>query len=419
PSSSKVKIVLKSFNATLDSVNVLSGTNQKFQLATIPKHAGRAVSLVIALAGKDTIEKEMVPVEVEQGDPLKVLILASSPDFDNKFLKDRLAQNGYVVVERTSVSKNKFEKNFLNTPTVPLGRITSSLLDKFDVTIADAAALNSLSTPELTSIQTQVAQKSMGLIVKADSVSNSSFYSSSFPLATLGNRQLLGLSLSDSTNFPAINVESVLSIRSMPGTQPLVADKQNRVFVNSSLFGSGKIVLTTLANTFSWALAGYQNDYDKFWTELLNKVSAKQVADEAWTISPALPEINKRVQVQVHTNSAKVPQGQVGEAAVYLKQNPDLPYQWDGIFYPTKAGWQVGIQLSGKPFYWYAYDKSDWKMIGEKERLEATVRYLSDHNNILRKGEKEARMIDREINKLIFLLLFLFCAGYMWFENKV
>lgn len=423
PSAYKAKMVLRSFNTTLDSVSIAFGKNEKFQLTTIPKQAGRAVYSIAVIINKDTVEKESAPIQVEKGASLKVLILASSPGFENRFLKNYLSQNGSEVVVRTAISKNKYDKEYLNTAQVNADRITAALLDKFDITIADATELAAISKAELAAIQTQVAQKSMGLIIKADSlVSNSPFYAGRFPLTFLaGNtKQQVVVNLSDSTgNLPALPIENLLFIRHRGSTQPLVSDKQNRIFVNNALYGTGKIIVTTLTNTYNWALSGNQNEYDKFWTTLLNKAAAKPATDEAWFISPSPARINEAVQLQVETNNAGVPKGLVAESDVYLKSNDDLPYQWTGTFYPAKEGWQPGIGLNGKAFYWYAYNKNDWKNIDALKKIKATEQYVAENLHASKKESKAAKPVEREIPKLLFFFLFLLSAGFLWFEDKI
>jgi hypothetical protein len=88
PSSSAKKIVLSDFNTTLDSVIIKGTKPQPFQLTATPKQLGRAVLSLSIVDNRDTLEKEPMPVQVEQGSPVKLLMLASTPDFENRFLKN-------------------------------------------------------------------------------------------------------------------------------------------------------------------------------------------------------------------------------------------------------------------------------------------------------------------------------------------
>ena len=302
--SSNTKIVISHFTTTLDSVLLSANKNQAFTLSTIPKAEGRTTFSMAVINNNDTIEKETLPVQAERGARLKILMLASSPDFDNKFLQNHLSKEGFEVAARTTISKNKYAYDYLNTPAVSLSNITSSLLDKFDVLIADAAELSVISPSQLSLIQSQVAQKSMGLVIKADSIGKSSFYSTHFPVnAVAGDtQQQLKIFLFDTSGkLPVLTADYPLSIKNEPSTQPLVLDKQNKVYVSSTLYGSGKIIFTTLSNTYTWALSGNEEDYNRFWSTLLNKAAAQPSSTEAWSVSPLLPVINTPVQLQLQT----------------------------------------------------------------------------------------------------------------------
>jgi hypothetical protein len=110
--ASPVTLLLNGFNSIVDSVVIPAQQTKPFLLRTIPKQNGKAVFPIVALRGKDTLEKEPVPVEIVQSNGLKIMILAASPDFENKFLKDWLSQNGYTVVSKTNISTNNLTGPF-------------------------------------------------------------------------------------------------------------------------------------------------------------------------------------------------------------------------------------------------------------------------------------------------------------------
>jgi hypothetical protein len=406
---SSKKIVLTGFGIALDSAIIPANKNHNFELTTIPKHTGRTVYSLSVIDKKDTIQKEPVPVQVEQGESLKILILASSPDFENKFLKNWLAQKGYEVAVRTAISKNKFDKDYVNTPIINLNRITSSLLDKFDIIIADAAELASISRQELATLQSYIIQKSKGLIIKTETASSrSAFYTNRFPLATGNlNGQPITVNLIDSSfKLSPLVMESPVVIRNQNGTLPLVSDKQNRVFVSSSLYGTGKMVISTLPNTFSWALSGKQVDYGNFWSELLNNAAGKKIEEESWGTSPFLPRINKPITILLRTNNNGLPQGQVDGTTVYLKNNHNLPFEWSGSFWPSKEGWQTGIQMNGDTYYWYAYGNNDWKTVEAFDKLQMKEQYAVGNLYKAASGEKPITSQKTEFPKIIELTKF-------------
>ncbi len=89
--SRPVKLVLKGLNTQLDTATIAAKTNADFELNTIPKNEGRAVYHLLAIAGKDTLANESLPIEIDPVKPLKILMLSASPDFETRFLKNWLS----------------------------------------------------------------------------------------------------------------------------------------------------------------------------------------------------------------------------------------------------------------------------------------------------------------------------------------
>lgn len=418
-SPSKTKIILAHFGMVLDSAYITANKKEPFSLSTIPKGEGRTTYSLTAITNKDTIEKETLPVEVGQGKKISVLILSSSPDFNSKFLKNELAGQGNSVVSRTTISKNKYASDYLNTQQISLDHITVSLLNHFAILIADATALSSLPKSEEAIIQAQVARQGLGLIIKGDSAVTSSFYSAMFPAKSglKDSVRLLNLSLSDTS----IKLPSLAAVNSFfigaGNAQPLVQDKQNKVYTSTALWGVGKIVFTSLQNTFLWALSGHEEAYNQYWSVLLNKALTTSPEEEVWQVFPAIAVTNEPAVIQLQTNSDAPPQALVNGVAVHLKNNSDLPYLWTGIYYPQREGWQAGVGMNGKPWYWYAYLASDWQNVSRSQKIIATKQYIS--TNLYKEKHRANRVTKQtELPFIYIYLLLLISCGYLWWERK-
>ena len=145
-----VKIVLTGVGMVLDSAEGAAD----FELHTVPAQTGRAVFRLVAVRGKDTLEQEDLPVEVEPARRLRILMLASSPGFENRFLLNWLAAGGHEVAARIGVSRDKIASVSVNSP-------TPGLLHAFDVVIADAAAFPAGLRHEV--------EGGLGLVIRIDS----------------------------------------------------------------------------------------------------------------------------------------------------------------------------------------------------------------------------------------------------------
>jgi hypothetical protein len=410
-----VQLLLRGFNTLLDSVTP-SSTQQQFTLRCIPKHLGRAVYTIQVVAGKDTLQTQPLPVEVAGSAALQVLVLASSPDFDHKFLAGWLAKNGYGVAMRTLISKNKYEQTFLNTTRLPAGELNATLLNRFALVIADVAALTAAGATELAVIRSQVAQ-GMGLLLKTDTLfPAAAFYTTPFSL-TAGSAQPERKQLlqnSQSTLAPLANA-GALYIREQNGLQPLVWNENKQLLAAAGLYGSGRLVLTTLQNSYAWLLQGDSSAYQHYWHTLLQQAARDTGEAESWHVQPFIPRVHTPVQLLLQTTGT-APRAQTGENSISLAGHPLLPWQWSGRYWPDHPGWQPSFTWGGQTRWWYAFDKNDWKDLLQQERWQQTRAYLTARK--LTPGVTTLPVTRRPLPQWPFFLLFLLACGYLWIEQK-
>ena len=416
-SSSKAKIIISQFGAVLDSAYVAANSEKSFSMSVVPKQVGRASYVLAIVAGNDTVKKETIPVQVEEGKLLTVLLLSSSPDFDTKFLKKFLSEQGYKIATRIRISKEKYATNYQNIKSLSLNNITTSLLTRFDVLIADASELNAIPKPQLAAIQAQV-QKGLGLLVKADTLLPSSF-STSLLAETDTTRPLAPYLLDTTEQLPSIINQTGLVIRKEANAQAIAWDGAERQYANYKLYGAGRFVCTSLANTYTWALSGHEEAYQRFWTVLINKAVMPMATEEVWSVSPVLPVTNFPVVIQLQTKMLGIQQAQVNGTPVYLQNHPDLLYQWSGTYYPEKWGWQQLIGLNGSVFYWFAWNPNDWQNVQATEKMIATKRMALQHQSLVKDGSEKVITTEREaFPKIYFFILFVVSCGYLWLERK-
>ncbi|MCW3117376.1 MAG: hypothetical protein JWM28_1458 [Chitinophagaceae bacterium] len=421
-SAHEIKILLQAFNETVDSAIIPAKTNPDFSLHTIPKNSGKAVYSLVALAATDTLQNEPVPLEVSPGEPLKILFLSSSPDFENTFLKSHLSQHGYAVAIRTTISKNKSGAQFLNMPELPGNQITNSFLGQFDLLIADDDALQEINASGLSAFREAIERHGLGLIVKLNNEKNkSSFYSRLFPVHLIQpDKKLYSFihSVFPDSNSYKIKIEEPVSIRYQPGTQILLQDQQSNIFASGAMYGNGKIVATTLNNTFSLALSGNLKAYQTLWSFLLQEAAKKIVPAETWRIYPAFPLVNEPVQLQLETSNPGTPQGRVGDSKLYLKQRGLLPWQWEGIYWPVEDGWQSLLSINGTVEEWYVYKNSDWKKLFNFQKTKETKKYEAHHPVSFVQGKHDIIYNWTAYLPFSLLILFFICCAFLWIEQK-
>ncbi len=421
PDSGTVKLYLKNAKVILDSAIISPSAISHFELKTIPAFSGRGNYLLTVQANnKDSIDYN-IPFEIKPVKPASVLMLSSSPDFENRFLKDYLYQNGYQLVIRTNLSRDKFEYQYLNIEPVNISRINAETISNFEVLIADEGAIKNLGELALRQIVNQVQNKALGLLIRTTETSSAKPLMESFTLFTKNSgEQRLQVQLSGSEEkLPVIVQEKPFYIRGSEEIVPLLTTQTNEILAAKALSGSGKIVLTTIGNSFQWALSGNQKQYEMYWSELIKSVLPNAPPDfQLQTLSP-LPIINDPAEIQLILKTDSLPEIFAGNARIAVQQQPFLKNRWNGRWWPDSSGWNPFRKAGTDSIAWiYVHNSGDWSILKNIEKRKATEQM---QNRVMLAGKDSARDDIFKKNLLapvFYFLLFILSSGYLWFEKK-
>lgn len=414
-----VSIYLAAFGNSIDTVTIAPLQEQAFHLQTIPKHSGRAVYSVITVAKKDTLENNALPFEVLPTQPLRVLVLAATPNFEHKFLKNWLYENNYAVATRTMVSKAKYATSFLNTKSIALDNITASALNNFDVLIADDDVLSGLNANELAAIKTAIVQQGLGLVVQRDSGNNTNkFYQQAFAINTTSNSEQKTLQLQFNNTKEQLTVTQPTYLQANANTQTIVTDDNTKIVAGVSILGMGKIVATTLTTTYGLVLQNKQASYYQLWSLLLQKAAKQTSEDINVTVKPSIiyPYQQATIQLESATESIGVT---VQQTALALQQQVQLPYLWSASYWPRQIGWQRIEIASGFSKYWYVFAPKDWAFVQGTDNILATKMYAATHKYPLNNESVTTTKQTATLPKIYCFLLFLLAMGALWLERKL
>ncbi len=415
-----VRLVLKELNTTTDSTTVEHEGIESFQLTSLPKNTGKIINRLIAIAGKDTLENEPLPFLIEPIIHIKVLVLTSSPGFESKFLKNWLSEQGFEVAVRSTISKDKISTQFVNTPQVPLTQLSASVPDKFDVLISDLAALISLNQTESASLKQQVSQNGLGLIIKADTVFKTPvLLQNDFSIYQPADKdQPLSPQIQNAKLTAKIPITGQQFITDKEDMQTLASDAQHRVLAAMTISGTGKVVCTTLNETYKWMLAGDKDDYSAYWSLLIAKAAKSAPQSENWSVVTPFPTVNARITIQLQTATQPGAILMDNERASPI-QNALSPFQWQSSWWPLWPGWHIIKHTAGsveKPVY--VYDKNDWADIKAVNKIIATQKYASDStlSGVTKQIHGKVRI---PVSKAYFYALLLLCCAFLWAEGKM
>lgn len=419
-SNKTAKLVLYGWRNRVDSIEIGAGKQQQFSFSVVPENEGRGLYHLTVLAGKDSLEKETIAYQVRPAKALKVLMLGASPDFETKFLKNWLADFGYTVISKNSISKEKYQKTYSNARQFDFEKVTTALLEEQDLIVSDEAAIQTLSATELAIVKQAISENGIGLILNVDSLlSKKNFINEIFSIKSAdSNKASIKISkLGESNTTSPINLKHPFQIIENDGTQPLFIDQQKRVFASVAAYGKGKLLVNTVQKTSSWLLSGNKNDYRNYWTTLINQSARKETTLEAWNIKTELPRVDDAIAFAAQISSGNTPQLSIKNNELYPKQNELLPGFWDAIYWPEIAGWQTMIGTKGELRDWYIYTDRSWKAIYANKQINQTKAYLK---NRLSDETKKIAHINREsqIPPIYLFLIFLLSMAFLWVERK-
>ena len=349
-------LVLKGLGLQLDSVKLKPETVSKFSLKTRPPLSGRGVYQLLAIKGADTLANEPIPFEMMEAEPMKILMLASYPDFEYKFLKNWLYENKYPVIFRSQISKGKYSTDYLNTENTSVNTITATVLKNTDLVIVDEDTWATLSGAETAAINTAV-RSGLGLLLRAKAA------------------------------------------------KP------------THLSGRGKIVVTAVADTYSLLLEGKKTAYADFWSSLIKAGARKKQALMQWQVLPEYPVVGTKSRIMVEQSAGThMPQVTLLKDTLAMRQNMEKPFQWDAFFWPVKSGW-LTANIDKQVANFYVFDAMNWKSYTWYNRLKYTSAYLKSQKSI--KQSVESKQIKtKTLSSWWYFTVFLLAAGYLWYEAK-
>lgn len=417
-SNTAIQLKLYGLGTDLDSIIVQANSKSAFLFSNQPKQAGKAIYQLIALKGKDTLSVEKVPFEVVAKQPIQVLILASFPDFEYKFLKNWLYEKQYQVVFRSQISKGKYSSDFLNTTAVDVSRINAALLKKMDVLVMDEDEMSAISPIERISINEAVSN-GMGLILRLTNPKPNA-NSPKYGRYEIPSASAAAINISAATGhlkFSELPFPQTLFLETTPSEQTLFKLANGKSVVNIQLNGMGKMLISSLAATYQWELAGKKTDYALFWSAMFLKASRKELKNQSIELFPQFLSVGNTARLVASLVDTKVPSLAFNDIKLSPKQNMELPFKWDAVFWPTIAGWNT-LTVNNVIENAFVYEQTDWVALKNANKLNLNLNFST------RKLAKELNLkvteqkVNEEFSKWWFYLIFIAAVAYLWYEQR-
>lgn len=412
---------LRAAGAVRDSVRLPAGGGA-FRLRYRPKTTGLAQYELLLRRPGHLLATEPVPVEVTPPARPAVLLLASSPSPEFKFLKTYLADQRFAVALRTDVSRGLVQTEILNQPAQPLDRLTPAQLAQFTVVVADAGALAGLPVPEAQALARAVRAGSLGLILLADPAPVPRATPARADFVVLPRPAAPGVALPLAwPDGPGAQAALPAQLRPVAALRPLITGPGQVWAAAARRVGLGFVVVSVVPETFRWALQGKAPTYASFWNRLLSAATPAPAPEAAWHPGTVWPRPYQPLTLHLTAAfPAQQPTVQplAGGPATHLalRQDPRLP-EWSAApFWPGRAGWHAITGPGAAVSRFYVFAETDWLGPELQQRQQAlTQREVQ--------APRRAALFADEIltpwPAAWFFGLFLLAAGYLWLEEKL
>jgi len=412
-----VDLKLIGFGKTLDSAKISANAMFQFSLQHQLRQKGQALLKLVALQGKDTLNQEDIPVQTLAKNALKVVVLGSSPSFEYNFLKRWLYENQYALALRNRISKDKYNIEFLNRNSTEINRLNIQSLQKEDVLLIDQQEFENITAPEKQAIKQAVAQ-GLGLVILVqESISTEPWIKSLNLIASKKQEKINPLLLNQQQIKLAVLPEQVpLLIGSASDQQALVSDGPLAVAIQK-LYGKGKMVASTLPNTYQWNLMGHQQNYSLYWSTLFEAASRSAVPKYSLQIKSDVPKTMNRINFSLATPTSAIPAIHNGQQTLSSKQNMLFDNRWQFQYWPTNSGWK-SLTIDGQQQHFFVFGKEKWQALNANQRLEYNTAYALSHPSSNHLPETTL-VIKKTISKWWFFIAFAFASGFLWLESRL
>lgn len=389
-----------------DSTVILEKGKKDFTLSFMPRLAGN-FTYTLVIRDSANITKEIVPIHVNESRKLEILFLQYYPTFETQYLKSYLSEKKHRMVVRSQLSKNNFRHEFINREETPISRLSEQLLEGFDLIIADAISLATLTAREKNDLQRSL-QHGLGLL----SLTPVEKKSDVFPFETTSIKKDTTLVMVQQKPY----VLSAIPIRVKKNQSiiPLM-DNSSGILSGYTFRGAGKIGFQLLRETYQLRLAGDSLAYADIWVSLLEKVGRRKTENSTIKIITPFPLYeDEPIDIEVLSENENIILMD-DSTSIPLREHLSLDNVWRGRTWGGKEGWHTLTTNQRAVKSYYIHSRPAWQALSITNQMRA---------NMLRENERDdisSREITtmREVPQIFFFLLLVLAAGYAWLAPKL
>ncbi|HDS1512019.1 hypothetical protein FEO89_00560 [Stenotrophomonas maltophilia] len=409
------------------------GEDGRVTLSGIARAEGRSVfQLRLLDADGHVVDSVPVPQQTLPAAPLRLLVRASAPGPELKYLRRWAADTGV----RVQVQADTGAGVSVGDGAVALDAVS---LARSDLLLLDERSLAALSAGQLAAVR-QALREGLGVLVR----------SAGAPSASARQRlRDLGLTVqgdgsSRALDLPGDGDSAVLAARrgplaagtlptgygeeadrsshnaplpalealelQAPGSTALLQDGTGKVVGGWHAAGKGRIGLLPITDSWRWVLAGRDDRHGELWSGVVATLARAQgSADALWSPQPIGWAGERQALCGVQA-----------PLQVFNKRGDDIPLIVDGAtsvlrcvgWWPREAGWQR-LQHGDSVVWRYVFDSKDAPTLHRQAMIDATTRALAAST------PADASVMQPVAGpRWPWWLAFVLCASLLWWLER-
>lgn len=411
---SKNRLVLEDAGGTaLDSLIFDSEEKEHFQLSTHLKVSG---NFVFSIVEKDSLgevlNRNTLPVKINESKTPRILILNAFPTFEIKYLKNFLADLGHEVVVKNRITTGRYKFEFFNTEQKNLRSLNFSNLEGFDLVILDAEFLKNLSNSERNALLKSIKSSGLGLLILGEA-------------KALNNLGDFSVFTPQSVSTLEVGFDKLKTVRL--AIQPYRLKQEFGLAEihtsNASIFsaykrlGQGRIGTTMLKDTWQLLLDGKQDAYQQIWSEIIEEVSKRESILASFSPIDKFAVKDKPFTFQIRTSLENPKIFDQNDRLIPLKQDLNASETWSGVTHPLSLGWQQlnMEQDSTLSYEYYVHQSESWKSLRHFKTQQANLKFFQETFT----SNKDISQIYVAIDPFWFFGIFLLSMAGLWLMPKL
>ena len=418
----------------VDSLKFEQGENRPFRFSILPPAVGQWLyRLQFITEAADTLVDVLFGVSVREPEQLRILMLHSMPRFETRFLKEMLARSGHALAIRSAISRDRFRTEFINLAERDLSAIDATILQNFDLLIADAATISNLSQQELRAISQTIGKNGMGLLImpdvafsELDSTGNLPPFLAYFKFQKgddLERREitpeLLGPQEIVLSKIPALS----MALQEDAALQPLIRDGQNRTMAALARFNLGRVGVTLIEESYRWVLAGDSQAHAAYWSFLITRLARSQAVSEKLMLpQPPIYFVDEPLSITLHSPhpmpGAIIRSATQTPDSLRFRQNELEPQRWRTTFWPRETGWYTITSDRGAETAFYVLPLTSWPRLQQAQKHAATRAFVRTQAAQIGPQASAVALTSQPVSLVYFFIIFLLSCTYLWAERK-